>query len=257
MAAARGFLIAWANAPFAIAAGVAAVFALLQVTGVLGLVAGGGDGDADHDVDGSQDHELAHDVDADHDAGGDHDADHDADDRAGVGWSTLALSPLGFGKLPFSMIWQTFALVFATIGFGLNLRFLNTGGPPLVSLVWTLPSAFVGAYVAVAGLARFVGPVFSSTEQEATSRAQLIGQTGVVISTNVDAEFGEVRIRDKSGHDLRVVCKLAPSAKGTPVEHEMVLVVDYTAEKGELLVEPFDFEDERIVPSEKAAARLR
>jgi hypothetical protein len=87
---------------------------------------------------------------------------------------------------------------------------------------------------------------------------------GVVISTKVDAEFGEVRIRDKSGHDLRVVCKLAPGAKSTPREHQNVVVVDYSEAKGELFVEPLDLEEElgegpdeeEEKPAEKAAARL-
>jgi membrane protein implicated in regulation of membrane protease activity len=228
-----GFLLAWANAPFAIAAGIAALFALLQVTGVLGLIAGGGEGDADHDVD--------HDVDADHDADGDHDGDHEGDERA---WAAAALAPLGFGKIPFSMIWQTFALFFAATGFGLNLHFINAGGPPLHSLAWTLPIALFSGYLGVAVVARVLGPVLSSTEQEATSRAQLIGQTGVVISTKVDSEFGEVRIRDKSGHDLLVVCKLLPGAKSVPREHESVVVVDYSEEKGELFVEGLDLREE-------------
>jgi hypothetical protein len=112
-------------------------------------------------------------------------------------------------------------------------------------------------------MARLLGPVLSSTKQEATSRAQLIGQMGVVISTKVDAEFGEVRIRDKSGHDLRVICKLAPGAKSTPREHQTVLVVDYGEANGELFVEPLDLEEgldeaaeEEEKPAEKSAARL-
>jgi membrane protein implicated in regulation of membrane protease activity len=151
------------------------------------------------------------------------------------------------------MIWQTFALVFAAAGFALNLHFFDTGGPPLYSLAWTLPTASVAGYLGVALVARVLGPVLSSKEQEATSRSQLIGQTGVVISTKVDAEFGEVRIRDKSGHDLRVVCKLAPGAKAMPMEHQSVLVVDYTEDKGELLVEPLDLEEDAVKSARRRA----
>jgi membrane protein implicated in regulation of membrane protease activity len=229
-----GFLIAWANVPFAIAAGVAALFALLQVTGVLGLIAGGGEGDADADVD--------HDVDADVDA--DHDVDHDADHEHSHGDRSLgvaALAPLGVGKIPFSVIWQTYAFAFAFIGFGINLKYLGAAAPvPLVSLAWTLPTSLVGGYVAVALVARLLGPVLSSKEQEATSRAQLVGQIGVVISSKVDQEFGEVRIRDKTGHDVRVICKL-PKGSDEPVpEHKSVVVVDYDQERGDLLVEAFE-----------------
>ncbi len=237
---ALGFLIAWANAPFAIAAGVVAIFALLQVTGVLGLLAGGGDGDADHDVDADVDHDV--DSEVDHDADADHEAEHEGADR---GWGVAALAPLGVGKIPFSVIWQTYALAFALCGFGMNLHYLGAGGlrPPLVTLAWTLPSSMVVGYLAVALLAKVLGPVLSSKAQEATSRAQLVGQIGVVISSKVDQEFGEIRIRDKDGHDIRIVCKL-PKGSTTPVaEHRSVVVVEVDDEHGGLFVEPLDDED--------------
>lgn len=242
---ALGFLIAWANAPFAIAAGVAALFALLQVTGLLGVLAGGGD--ADHDVDAGVDHDVDADVDheVDHDADADHDAEHEGADR---GWGVAALAPLGFGKLPLSVIWQTYALAFALGGFCMNLRYLGAAErPPLVTLAWTLPSSMVVGYLAVALTAKVLGPVLSSKAQEATSRAQLVGQIGVVISSKVDQEFGEIRIRDKDGHDIRIVCKL-PAGKTEPIaEHRSVVVVEVDDERGDLFVEPFDDDEARDV----------
>jgi hypothetical protein len=224
------FLVAWANAPFAIAGGVAAVFALLQVTGVLGLIAGGGDGDSDvgHDVDADVDHDVDHDVDADHDADGD----------AGRDAALAVLTPFGVGKIPLSLIWQTFCVVFAVVGFALNAHYLGqAGGPPAHTLAWTVPLSALAGALGVHVTARILGPVLSSKGQEATSRAQLVGQIGVVISSKVDREFGEVRIRDKTGHDIRVVCKLARGAARAPVERQSVVVVDYEPERGELLVE--------------------
>jgi membrane protein implicated in regulation of membrane protease activity len=251
------FLVAWANVPFAVAAGVAAVFALLQVTGVLGLIAGGGEGD--HDVDADVDHDVNmdagadvdHDVDADHDVDQDtdHDADHDADDHGpgardvhGRSLALAALAPFGLGKIPLSVMWQTFCIAFALAGFALNARYLGSedGVPPVHSLAWTMPLSLLAGALCVAGVARLLGPVLSSKEQEATSRAQLVGQIGVVISSRVDRDFGEVRIRDKTGHDIRVVCKLAEGAKRAPTERQNVVVVDYEAERGELLVEPLE-----------------
>ncbi len=239
---ALGFLIAWANVPFAIAAGVAALLALLQVTGVLGLIAGGGDGDADGDVDHDVDADVDHDVDGD----ADHDADADHEHAGDRGWGVAALAPLGVGKIPFSVIWQTYALAFAATGFGLNLRYLGTAQTvPLLTLAWTLPASLVGGYVAVALVARLLGPVLSSKDQEATSRAQLVGQIGVVISSQVDQEFGEVRIRDKTGHDVRVICKLPKGTTKPVAEHKSVVVVDYEPERGDLLVEALDEEISR------------
>jgi hypothetical protein len=245
---ALAFLTSWGNAPFSIAVGVAALFSLLQLSGVLGLIAGGEHG---HDVDGGGDHvgdvggEADHDVDADHDA--DHDPDHDADhdgENEGRGWAATALEPLGLGKIPFSMVWQSFALAFAMTGLALNARYLGmVGGAPVYTLVWTLPVATVVGYATTAAVARVFGPVFSSKGQEATMRAQLVGQMGVVISSKVDHAFGEVRIRDKTGHDLRVICKLAAGAKRVPTERQTVVVVDCEPKSGGLLVEPLDDAD--------------
>src|SRR5580704_15943982 len=145
--------------------GAVGVFALLQVTGLLGLIAGGGE--ADHDVDHDVDHDIEHD--AEHDADGDHDGD--ANERS---LAAAALGAMGVGTIPLSMIWQTFALAFAASGFAMNLHYIaRPGGPPLYTLAWTAPAAFAGGCAAVAALTKVLGPVLSSKDQEATSRAQL------------------------------------------------------------------------------------
>ncbi len=220
------FLFAWANAPFTFAAGVAILFALLQASGLLGLLAGDGDG-GDHDADVDADHEVDH----------DHDADADGDDDSGIG--AILFGPLGIGKIPFSLIWQVYALVFATTGLLLNARVaFPDGSVPLITLAWTLPISLVTGYGAVALLARVLGPVLSSKAQEATSRAELVGQVAIVISRRVSHEFGEVRVKDKTGHDLRVVCKLADGMR-EPEEREQVVIVEYDETKG-LVVAPME-----------------
>jgi membrane protein implicated in regulation of membrane protease activity len=237
-----GFFVAWANAPFAIAAGVAAVFALLQVTGLLGLIAHAdhADGEVDHDVDGAANDAVHGDAEANPDGDHEHDVERDVD-RA---WGTAALAPLGFGKIPFSVIWQVYAFAFAVSGFAINLRYLGAAErPPLLTLAWTVPSSLLIGYVAVALVAKIVSPVLSSKAQEATSRAQLVGQIGVVISSKVDQEFGEIRIRDKDGHDVRIVCKLPQGSSKSVSEHQSVVVVEYDDAGGALLVEPLDEED--------------
>lgn len=231
------FLTSWANSPFAIAIGAVGVFALLQATGLLGLIAGGGDHEVDADAD------VDHDVDADHDAGGDHDADHDAD-GADRGLAAAVAGLLGFGTLPLSILWQSFGLAFGVAGVALNFRYLDQpGGPPAYTLLWTAPASLAFACIAVATLNKVLGPVLSSKGQEATSRAQLVGQIGVVISSKVDRDFGEVRIRDRSGHDLRVVCRLADGAKALPTERQSVVVVDCD-DKGGLLVAGLDDDEQ-------------
>jgi membrane protein implicated in regulation of membrane protease activity len=225
------FLFAWANAPFTIALGVTILFALLQASGLLGLLAGG-DAD-DHDVD----HEVDADHEVDHDA--DHDQDHDADGEDDQGIGAILFGPLGIGKIPFSLIWQSYAMVFAITGLAMNVHAGNGHvGVPLLTLAWTFPTSLITGYAAVAALARVLGPVLSSKAQEATSRAELVGQIGTVISSRVSPEFGEVRVKDKSGHDIRVICKLASGVR-VASEREQVVFVEYDDERG-LLVSPLE-----------------
>jgi hypothetical protein len=238
------FLIAWANAPYTVVLGTVLIFALLSGSGILGLLAGGHhdggddvDGDA-HDVDG---HEADHDADPDHES----DHDHEGDDR-GLGHALAA--PLGIGKVPFSLVWQVYGAVFALTGLLTNAHYVERpGGPPLVSLLWTMPLALSVGYGAVAALARVLKPIVADEKANATRRAELVGHVGKVISTKVDEAFGEVRFRDKTGHDVRLVVKLA--AGHSPVrEGQDVVVVD--EERGALFVAPLDEEEEEEVSEE-------
>jgi membrane protein implicated in regulation of membrane protease activity len=78
---------------------------------------------------------------------------------------------------------------------------------------------------------------------QATSRDELVGCTGVVISSRLDASFGEIRIRDKTGHDLRVVCKLQTAGgdrKKRVAANANVVVVEHDGR--ELWVAPLEEE---------------
>ena len=213
-------LLTWASVPYVVSIGVAVLFAILQATGLLGLLAGGDDhdGDADGDADGD-------------DADGDH--DHDAQ-----GFSVLA--DLGVGKVPLSILWQTFAFAFGFAGVAANVFYLSYAHAlPLWTLALSLPLALVFGYAVTRQVGRIVARVVADPAQEATSRAGLVGQTGVVISSKVNAEFGEVRIRDRSGHVVRVACRVRVDDNIVP-EHAEVVVVEYDREKDWLYVAPLE-----------------
>lgn len=232
-------LLAWANAPFTVALGVTLGFALLQMTGLLGVLAGG-DHEGDHDADADVDADADHDVDADHDADADHEADGDDADHEGEGQSfgQALLAGLGVGKVPFSIIWQTFGITFAATGILANVVYqASRGALPAVTLAWTVPSALVMGYVVTRVFARALGRVVSDPKQEATSRAQLIGSSGVVISSKVNAEFGEVRVKDKTGHTVRLICQ---TREGIIAEGKEVVIVEYDRDKGRIFVAPLD-----------------
>jgi hypothetical protein len=236
------FLCAWGNLPFGVAFGIAVVFAALSWSGALSVFAGGGDADeSDGDADGDE-ADAGEGDDADDESD---ESDDEADDR---GILALALAPLGKGKLPWSLLWQSFAVVFAVTGYAANARYLREEVVPLRSLLWTLPLSLLVAYACVALLARVLGPVFSSESAEATSRKDLVGELGVVISTRVTAEFGEVRFRDKSGHDVRLVCALDHGSR-VPREGEQVLVVGLDPKSDRVLVAPLEEDPDEPVTS--------
>ena len=176
-------LFAWANVPFTVSLCVAMIFALLQVTGVLGLLAGGGEAHAEADADVDADVDADADADADHDA--DSDQDHDADDPGGKGF----LEGLGVGKVPISIVWQTFAATFGSAAIAMNTVLLSrTGSVPAYALAWAVPVAWCSATRPARSAARS-GACFDP-KQEATSRAEPWAR-GTVISTG-DERFGEL-----------------------------------------------------------------
>ncbi|MDQ3035203.1 MAG: DUF1449 family protein [Myxococcota bacterium] len=222
------WLAAWPNVPFTIVGAATLAFALLQASGALGLL-GGGDADADVDAD----------VDADADA--DVDADGDADANGGAAHPSVSaalLAPLAIGRVPLTLTAEIAGLSFAVTGLALNAPFFSDpSGAPLISLAWTLPASALIGYAAAALAARVLAPIVDDRPHAATSRRELVGTIGVVISSRVSDAFGEIRVRDRSGHDVRVVCRLAPECREI-AEHEEAVVVDLD-ERGTLFVAPF------------------
>jgi membrane protein implicated in regulation of membrane protease activity len=248
-------LLAWANAPFTVALGVAIVFALLQMTGLLGLLAGGGDheGDADHEVDGDAAADAGADAEADADADADAEGDHDAEgDASHPGVGAQLLAGLGIGRVPLSIIWQTYAVSFGFAGIAANTLYAGQRAAlPAANLLWTMPLALVFGYATTRVLARGVARLISDPEQEATTRKQLVGHTGVVISTKIDAEFGEIRVQDKTGHVVRIVCRTRDTTRAIPEGREVV-IVEHERGTDRLYVAPLDEDDE---PPERLARR--
>ncbi len=258
------YLVAWPNVPFTIAVGATLLFAAVQASGLMGLL--GGDADADADADADVDGDVDADADADADADGDGDADHDADaDDAGENWALKLGSAFGMGRLPTTLLAQVFFVVLGVGGLLMNVPFVSVGTIPLWTLLYTLPASALIALGADAAMTRVLAPIVDDKAQAATKRSALVGSIATVISRKVTEEFGEVRIRDKSGHDVRLVVKLAKDGGRTAaplLEGQEVLVVDVD-ERGTPIVSALElalarvdatpYEEER----EQVAARVK
>jgi len=232
------WLAAWPNVPFTIALGATLLFALAQASGLLGLFAGG---DAHGDADGhaGAGGDVDADVDAHADVDGDADADVDADGETHASIGAALLSPLGIGRVPITLTAQVAGIAFATTGLALNTPWLEEAAQmPLRSLAWTLPAGLLAAYGTAALVARLLAPIVDDKRHVATSRQQMVGALGTVISSRVTEEFGEIRVRDRSGHDVRLICRLAPGV-GEIAERDEVVIVEID-ERGVVFVAPLD-----------------
>lgn len=226
--------LAWSNVPYLTVLAIAVLFAALQTTGLLGLLAGGdhdGDGDADGDADADG---------ADHDASDGNDGAAAIEAEAHVGFSIAGL--LGFRKVPLTFTLQSFAISLGIAGLSAHTLAFGGAAPPPRALLWSLPLSVLIATTITAALARAAGKIFSSDGQEASRRSQLVGSTGVVISTRVDHEFGEVRLRAPGGVTVRVIVTTeddAPIAEGREV-----VVTEFDRERDRLVVAALD-QDQR------------
>lgn len=250
MTALLASLLTAANAPYTVALGVVAIYVALQV---FGLLHSGdhaeGDVDAGHDVgdaaadghgevadaagDAGGDSGDGGDSEADADAGASSDHDADSGSSGGVVW---ALSLLGVGRVPLAIVWQTFFTMFGLTGITATTVASSLLGAPRPSfLAISFPLALVLGAVLTAATARGIARLVPSSSGDATRKRDLVGCSGVVISSKVDAEFGEVRLRDPQGRTLRLICHTLPNEPALP-EGAEVVVVDYERSKGLLFV---------------------
>jgi len=113
-----------------------------------------------------------------------------------------------------------------------------------------VPAAFVVGSGATRLLGRGVARLLTDPRQQATTRKELVGQTGVVISSKVDRTFGEVKIPDKTGLVVRVICRIAEGER--PIAEGREIVIVGQDEGGHLIVAPLDGDDDRQLRMLKA-----
>ncbi|MFL5454111.1 MAG: hypothetical protein ACJ78V_19500 [Myxococcales bacterium] len=183
------------------------VFFVLQLFG-FAAHAFAGDQEIDLDGDGVPDH----DVDAEHDFGSENGA-----------FSIGAF--LGVGRVPFLVVWLTLFIFAGFTGLFLNRVLLGAAG---VYRAWFFPLSVAGALgtgvVAVRFAARLVAKLVDVGGRGASARKDLRGRIGVVASATLDAQFGEIRVRDARGEELIVHGRLDGTEKVLERGAQVVLV---------------------------------
>lgn len=234
-------LLQWYNLVFLAPIGLAGIYLILSATG-LGSGDGAdadADADLDHDLDLGADHDF--DVGADHDVdiGADHDfdvgADHDVDIGAdadadvdhdlaadhdvhvdhhlaphGVEHAVMhdqplvlrALSVLGFGKVPVSILITCLAVIFGATGLVANGLFgsvLPWNWAPTLYFWPSLGIATVAAFSLTGAFARGLHRVMPTSETYAIRPEDLVGRVGVAVYPLRAGERGVVSVRDDGG----------------------------------------------------------
>jgi Protein of unknown function (DUF1449) len=201
------FLNQWWNLPYLVALGLVGIFFLLQLFG-FAAHAFAGDHEIDLDGDGVPDHDLTteHDVDCEHEA-----------------FSVGAF--LGVGRVPFLVVWLTLFIFAGFTGLFLNRVLLAEAG---VYRGWFFPVSLTGALatgvVAVRFAAKAVAKVVDVGGRGASARKDLRGRIGVVASATLDAQFGEIRVKDARGEELIVHGRLDGTGKVLERGAQVVLV---------------------------------
>src|SRR3954468_13650599 len=208
------FLNQWWNLPYLVALGLVGVFFVLQLFG-FAAHAFAGDHEIDVDGDGVPDHDLAteHDVDSEHEA-----------------FSIGAF--LGVGRVPFLVVWLTLFIFAGFTGLFLNRLLLAQAGE---YRGWFFPLSLMGSLgvgaVAVRFTAKGVRKLVDVGGRGASARKDLRGRIGIVASARLDAQFGEIRVRDARGDELIVHGRLAEGERTLERGSEVVLV-DLQREEG-------------------------
>lgn len=190
------------------------------------------------------------DVDVDADVGLDADLDVDADGGiTTVGGadmetgSSTAETASGFVRGVFEFFYLTdvpVAIVGTTFAFGywasslvLNHLF-NSDQTFLGSLIWVIPSAIIGLVVVKIAV-KPIAKITAKTGPEDTSRGEMTGTVGLVISSSVTETFGQIEV--KPDGEPEVVYN-ARTAKGQGlVKGDAAKIISYDDEQNTFLVE--------------------
>lgn len=231
------WFFSWFNLIYILPFGIALIY--LGLYTISGITFGDGDADVHLEADGDVDAGVHLDVDADGDLDADADADadvdhpsidHDAGEVGGHGVMFNALSWMGLGRVPLSIILMVLLLSWGMIGFCTN--FLMWPKVPQAGRVvmLSLPLALIGSTLIARLVVQLVARFLPTNETYVHRRHELLGLCGEAIF-NVDRDSGLVSVRDERGDLFQVACRVyrdGPAiAKGSKVK-----LVAYNGKEG-------------------------
>lgn len=171
-------------------------------------VAMGHDLDVDHDVDTSIDHDLEadHDVHVGYDAEAGHGVEHEAHEGVVMHHEPSllirALSVLGFGRVPLSILLTCMMVIFGATGLianGLFADVLPWNPAPAVYFWPSLGLALLASLTLTSNVARAVHRIMPTSETYAQGPEALLGRAGVSVYGITSGHTGPVNAKDEGG----------------------------------------------------------
>lgn len=208
-------LLAWYNLIFELPIVAVVFYVLLQSTGL------GGDHDHDAHVDVGHDASLATvDHGIEHSVHHEHAIGHHEQEASAL---IKALTFLGLGRVPLSVLVTSFFVVWGFSGWAANQMLKEIMIFPAVYFWFSLGIAsFAGVFLTrflAVGLSR----IMPTTETYGTSLAELVGRRGEA-SLSINERFGKAQIRDDSGQLHEVTCRMDTGQKSLPPGSRVILV---------------------------------
>ena len=160
--------------------------------------------DADADVDADADTHI----DADADAHADADTDSGADVSPGghAPLHLLAMSFLGVGRVPLSLLLMVLLMTWGAVGFVTNQLLADRWGHAPRAALISIPVAALAAVLFTRALVRAIDRFLPLNETSARRRHELLGSIGEALFP-IDARFGLVAVRDDRGELFQVPCR--------------------------------------------------
>src|SRR5438132_11580888 len=176
------------------------------------------DTDFDADADAHIDADAHLDTDVDADA---HVEGHGADEIAPGSVLASAMSLLGVGRVPLSILLMVLMLIWGMIGFFSNLLLWDKYQSETVLVLVSIPLAFVGSILGTRLLTAAMVRWLPTHETYIQRRHELLGAVGEVILP-IDSNFGMAAVRDVYGDLFHIGCRVHPNQaaleKGTKVK---------------------------------------
>lgn len=187
-------LLQWWNLIFVLPFGLALGTVLLMATGAVSAEFGGHDLDLDHHI------EIDHDVHVEHDFGA-HDGEGDGH------FLGQALSLLGIGRAPLSIIVSSFCFIWGFTGWAANQFFQSLWPAPSVFVWASIGAAFFTAILLTRFIVFGIVKLMPLDENFAVSDSQLVGRRATV-RFSVTNQSGTAQVYDQYGTLHEVPCRL-------------------------------------------------